>query len=551
MNQLEALKILKTGSNVFLTGEPGSGKTYTINQYVSYLKNHGIYPAITASTGIAGTHIGGMTIHSWSGIGINKSLSPIDLDRISTTKHLVKRLTDAKVLIIDEISMLSAKTFSLIDLVLKEVRRNDKPFGGLQVVCVGDFFQLPPVSKDGVEDFAFESEIWKELEMIVCYLDEQYRQDDEKLLSVLKGIRNKKILNKHIEYIKSRIDENHLLPKEITKLFPHNINVEKINEEELNAIKQESYTFFMSESGKEGLIIGLKKSCLSPEILVLKKGALVMFTKNSRDGRFQNGTLGEIISFDNLTGLPIVRTYSGQDIKVETMDWTIEEEGKVKAKISQLPLRLAWAITIHKSQGMTFDNAFMDLSDVFEYGQGYVALSRVRNLNGLFLAGVNKRVFEVHPKILDTDQNFRKFSSDAVIYFDKMDEDEIKRMHLNFIRFCGGYFDSTKVKQKLSKKKTEDITLELFLETKNIEKIAKKRGLTKETVLSHIEKLFKSNLVSKDDLIKIVPKKTLKDKQKIKSAFTKYGPQLKKVFESLDGKYSYFDLRLMRMILDL
>src|SRR3990167_994108 len=152
MTQAEALSILKTGANVFLTGEPGSGKTHTINEYVSYLRGQGIEPAITASTGIAATHIRGMTIHSWSGIGIKNKLDKYDLDRIASTKHIVRRVGTAKVLIIDEISMLLPETFSMVDTVWREIKQNNEPFGGIQVVLVGDFFQLPPVLRKNNED---------------------------------------------------------------------------------------------------------------------------------------------------------------------------------------------------------------------------------------------------------------------------------------------------------------------------------------------------------------------------------------------------------------
>ena len=151
MTQKEALSILKTGANVFLTGEPGSGKTHTINEYVAYLRERGIEPAVTASTGIAATHIGGMTIHSWSGIGIKTSLDAYELDKLGSSEYLAKRIGRAKILIIDEVSMLSAGTLSMVDAVCREVRRNPEPFGGLQVIFVGDFFQLPPIVRMNTE----------------------------------------------------------------------------------------------------------------------------------------------------------------------------------------------------------------------------------------------------------------------------------------------------------------------------------------------------------------------------------------------------------------
>src|SRR5665213_1872732 len=177
MTQGEALDILKTGANVFLTGEPGSGKTHTVNAYVAWLRSHDIEPAITASTGIAATHISGLTIHSWSGIGINESLSEQMLDLIASKEHVARRIQKAKVLIIDEVSMLSGEVLEMADRVCREVKRSDTPFSGMQVVLVGDFFQLPPIAKGRREvSFAFESPSWRGLNPIPCYLTEQHRQ---------------------------------------------------------------------------------------------------------------------------------------------------------------------------------------------------------------------------------------------------------------------------------------------------------------------------------------------------------------------------------------
>src|SRR3989344_3823506 len=184
MTQETALSILKTGKNVFLTGEPGAGKTHTINRYVAYLRKRGIEPAITASTGIAATHIGGMTIHSWSGIGIKTMLDKRELDRFASNKYVAPRIRRAKVLILDEVSMLAPETLSMIDAVCRSVRQSVEPFGGMQVVLVGDFFQLPPVvikmeSREPVQTelierpkarFAYDSSAWMRADLSSCYL---------------------------------------------------------------------------------------------------------------------------------------------------------------------------------------------------------------------------------------------------------------------------------------------------------------------------------------------------------------------------------------------
>jgi len=445
MTQDKALLILKTGANVFLTGEPGAGKTYVTNKYVAYLREHGVDYAVTASTGIAATHIGGMTIHSWSGIGIKESLTKYDLDKISTSEYLNKRIRKTKVLIIDEVSMLHADTLQMVDAVCREIKQSSEPFGGIQVVLVGDFFQLPPIQKKPKEDkqmqlikekpahFAYESDAWKRLAPIVCYITEQHRQEDEAFLELLLSIRKGTLEEEHYEFLKTRYVERDEMPEEVTKLYSHNLNVDKVNDEELGKIDEQESRFEMVSTGSPALVTALKKGCLSPETLILKKGSIVMCTKNNPKEHYVNGTLGTVIAFDSLYGYPIIETKKGRNITVSPLEWSVEENGKVKAQISQIPLRLAWAITVHKSQGMSMDSAIMDLSSVFEYGQGYVALSRVRRMEGLYLLGCNAKALQVHPLILEQDKIFLKQSQDIDLGFDKFTGDEIKTMHKNFV----------------------------------------------------------------------------------------------------------------------
>ena len=210
----------------------------------------------------------------------------------------------------------------------------------------------------------------------------------------------------------------------------------------------EIYT--MTALGRASLVESLKKGCLSPEKLMLKTGAAVMFTKNNSKGGYVNGTLGVVKDFDSETNLPRVQTRNGRVVAVEPMDWSVEENGKVRAKITQLPLRLAWAITVHKSQGMSMDEAAMDLSDVFEYGQGYVALSRVRRLSGLHIFGWNERTFQVHPEILERDQAFRQASGDAGAAITSLSAEELKEKQNNFITRSGGVLNSKEEKPDAS-----------------------------------------------------------------------------------------------------
>ena len=445
MTQVEALTILKTGANVFLTGEPGSGKTHLVNQYVAYLRTNGIEPAITASTGIAATHIGGLTIHSWSGIGIRRDLTKYDLDHLGQNRNVVRRVGKARILIIDEVSMLSSRTLSMVDVICREISRNQEPFGGLQVILVGDFFQLPPVDRYASEQFAFFSRAWTTLNPIVGYLSEQHRQEDAVFLEFLSAVRHNAVSDSHRQLLRTRYSPK---PKDgITQLYSHNVDVDQINNAKLQKLAGATRTFEMTSHGAEKLILALKHGCLSPEILALKVGARAMFTKNDVTGhQYTNGTLGIVVGFAKENGDPIIKTNSGKTIFAEPDDWQVEDRGRVLAQISQVPLRLAWAMTVHKSQGMSLDTAHMDLSQTFEYGQGYVALSRVRTLAGLSLAGLNQRALEVHPEIRAKDVEFRAQSNQAREAFSKIPASELQTMHTNFIRACGGKASHVKVR---------------------------------------------------------------------------------------------------------
>ena len=555
MTQGEALTILKTGANVFLTGEPGSGKTHTINAFVDWLRASGIEPSITAATGIAATHVGGMTVHAWSGIGISESLSKADVDRVAGKEHVAKRIAKAKVLIIDEVSMLGAATLEMADAVCREVRRSDRPFGGLTVVLVGDFFQLPPISRGGEAKFAFESPVWRDLNLLTCYLTEQYRQDDAEFLDVLSAIRSGEVYESHHELLTSRNVDAAKLPADAPKLFSHNADVDRINAAELAKIPGRSHAFRMGEKGKDALVAGLKRGCLSPETLELKEGAAVMFTKNSPQGKFVNGTLGVVTGW-GADGLPIVKTKDGRKITTEPMEWQVEEQGKVKASVTQVPLRLAYAMTVHKSQGLSMDAAVMDLSRAFEYGQGYVALSRVRRLSGVYLTGLNSRALEVHPEILEKDRNFRAASEAAREAFAEMPAAEPVEMQKQFVKAMGGaWMEEGKENAKrapqsgardgaLPGRLAE--TLQIVRDSKSLKDAAKERGLVASTVVHHLEELSEIGKLVRQDFAHLVPQDAIDEIQEALAA--EQGDKLSPVFHALNGRHSFETIRLVRLL---
>jgi ATP-dependent DNA helicase PIF1 len=439
MTQKEALNILKTGVNVFLTGEPGAGKTHTINQYVAYLRAHGIEPAITASTGIAATHIHGMTLHSWSGVGVARDLSDDDVADIAKSRYIAGRIKKTKVLILDEVSMIDSETLSNVERICRRVKKSAQPFGGMQVVFVGDFFQLPPVSKGSAKSaFSFTSSAWRMMSPTVCYLTEQHRQEDKKFLEILSAMRRDEFSDKHFDHMRQCLLTLDELPNDVTRLFSHNADVDTINTKELAKLMGKTRSFLMADRGSERLVEALKRGCLSPERLELKEGSAVMCTKNNPNAGFVNGTLGTVIGFDDESRCPVVMLRDETVLVIKPMEWAIEEQGEVLARIMQIPLRLAWAITIHKSQGMSLDAAVMDLSRTFEFGQGYVALSRVRSLAGVHLLGVSEQAFRVSPEILEQDILFREQSAVAHAEYEQLADKDLLKRQKDFVKLCGG-----------------------------------------------------------------------------------------------------------------
>jgi len=558
MTQKEALAILKTGGNVFLTGEPGAGKTYVLNEYIEWLEACGVDVAVTASTGIAATHIGGMTIHAWSGIGPRSELSPYDLDQIAGRERIVKRAKKASVLVIDEISMLDGRMLDLVDRVLRTVRQSTEPFGGLQVVLVGDFFQLPPIAGRGeVSRFAFESNVWASARFLTCYITEQYRHEDDLLLSLLSSIRKGDVEEEHYTLLgeQKEIAYENIEP---TRLFTHNKDVDAMNAGKLHELSGTGKKFMMESRGAKAVVEGLKKNCLSPEVLELKPEAMVMCTKNNFEAGYVNGTLGRVLRFDADDGHPVIETTDGREITIAPTSWILEENGKPVAEITQIPLRLAWAITVHKSQGMSLDAAEIDLTNAFTYGQGYVALSRVRTLAGMKVLGLNANSLMVDPKIIRMDERFRAESDDAEEAFGEMDEEELKKMQEQFVKTSGGTIpkegESLKKRTpgaRMKKESTYEATKQLIEKGLTAPQVAKERSMALSTIWGHVEKLAEDGTLSKETLRALAAKDlAFEDAYKeLKLAMDEAGTEkLKPIYEACGERYNYDQVRLARIL---
>lgn len=412
MDQELALAILLSGRSALLTGAAGTGKTHLLNTFIAQARKRGKKVSVTATTGLAATHLGGNTIHSWSGIGVSDHLPNNFFERLSKTRRDVISKTD--VLIIDEISMLHDFRLDMIDKVLRTVRENDQPFGGIQLVMSGDFFQLPPVNRPNEQGggFVVYSDAWQELQPAVLYLERQYRQNDERLLEILTALRTGDVRRRHVEVLLART-EIEPPDDDITELHTVNVDVDDINIQKLAELPGEERSYQQTTTGSKIYVENLQRSVLAPENLVIKLGALVMAVKNSPQKLYANGSIGTVVDFEPLTEYPVVEFRDGRRVTMVPDVWELRDGERKRASISQVPLRLAWAITVHKSQGMTLDAAKIDLRKAFVEGMGYVALSRVRDLDNLYLYGINRRALEVSPDALAIDEVLRQASRES------------------------------------------------------------------------------------------------------------------------------------------
>lgn len=577
MRQKIALKVLHSGTSVFLTGSAGTGKTHVINEYIQYLRERGVEPAVVAPTGIAASHIDGKTIHSFFCVGIRDGVDDGYLSWLLNQKFLHRRLDNLSVLIVDEVSMVSPELFLMMDKILRAFKHSEKPFGGVQVIFSGDFFQLPPISKKPREiKFVWQTDLWQSMDLKVCYLEEKFRQDDDALIGILEEIRAGGVSESSMEIFRSCYKKKLANNFRATKLYTHNVDVDRINKSELGGLPGDAMQFRSKNRGAKKDVERIFKSSLVAEELGLKEGAMVIFIKNNYDKGYINGTLGKVVYFSKMTGLPVVEIFSGREILVDLDEWVIEDDkGEIKASVKQIPLRLAWALTIHKSQGMTLDAAEIDLSKTFEVGQGYVALSRIKSIEGLRLMGLNDVALMVDELVLGIDQEMKDQSKRNSSKFKGVSEDEIKEMSRRLILEAGGTVRLSEIKKnqiriqrakeegfmesKKQKGDTVEATKEMAFSKKSISEIALKRKLSEVTIVTHLQKIKELNPDFDIDYLK-PKKKNLKlilnaaqevKKRENKDDFSEDGRiKLKPVFENLDKKISYDEIRVGLLFLD-
>lgn len=555
----------KTDMSLFLTGKAGTGKTTFLREVVRYTKKKCI---VLAPTGIAAVNAGAMTIHSFFQFGLGPFvqgvIEPKSDFRINKSKlELIRHL---QLLIIDEVSMVRADLMDHIDVELRRIRRNSKPFGGVQLLMIGDLQQLPPIAHGGEDEllrqyyktlYFFSSAALKSMKYSCIELKNVYRQTDRHFIDILNHARNCTLTSQDISDLNARYVPGFSPKPEdgYIRLMTHNRQVDYINAAEMEKLDSKPYTFVAAVTGTFP-----EESYPTADSLTLKKGAQVMFIKNDPERRFINGTLGEVKSIDK-NSIAVRLTESGTVIDVEPMEWQniryqFDEESKeISSKqigrFKQYPLKAAWAITVHKSQGLTFDKAIIDVHAAFSPGQAYVALSRCRTLDGLVLSSpVSASVF-MRDNAVDAYMNYISrpveelaFSSCYEYFeYEKKPEPEevapVKKVKVN--------------KEKPKKEKKEELcddtgkklstfecSYNLYNQGNTIAQIAEKRGLNQNTIEGHLARYVASGDI---DVHEFLDGDTL---QKVEAYCMEHPEEkaLKPIFEHFDAKIPYGVLRM-------
>lgn len=555
----------KTDMSLFLTGKAGTGKTTFLREVVRYTKKKCI---VLAPTGIAAVNAGAMTIHSFFQFGLGPFvqgvIEPKSDFRINKSKlELIRHL---QLLIIDEVSMVRADLMDHIDVELRRIRRNSKPFGGVQLLMIGDLQQLPPIAHGGEDEllrqyyktlYFFSSAALKSMKYSCIELKNVYRQTDGHFIDILNHARDCTLTSQDIFDLNARYIPGFSPKPEdgYIRLMTHNRQVDYINATEMEKLDSKPYTFVAAVTGTFP-----EESYPTADSLTLKKGAQVMFIKNDPERRFINGTLGEVKSIDK-NSIAVRLAESGTIIDVEPMEWQniryqFDEESKeISSKqigrFKQYPLKAAWAITVHKSQGLTFDKAIIDVHAAFSPGQAYVALSRCRTLDGLVLSSpVSASVF-MRDNAVDAYMNYISrpveelaFSSCYEYFeYEKKPEPEdvapVKKVKVN-----------QEKPKKVNKEEPRDDTGKklntfecsywLYNQGNTVEQIAEKRGLNQSTIEGHLARYVASGDI---DVHAFVDADTL---QKVEAYCMEHPEEkaLKPIFEHFDAKISYGVLRM-------
>ncbi|KAI8439517.1 hypothetical protein MSG28_013271 [Choristoneura fumiferana] len=404
--QQRVLEACLGGKNIFFTGSAGTGKSFLLKRIVAALPPD--VTVATASTGVAACHVGGTTLHAFAGIGDGSGTVDHLCDKALKLPLVAQKWRKCKHLIIDEISMVDGAFFEKLEAVARHVRRNDKPFGGIQLILCGDFLQLPPVVDKGKTEkrFCFQSPCWDRCIDLCFELKEVHRQKDHEFVSILNSIRigrvTKEISDRLLGTARQKIESDGILA---TRLCSHTNDSKMINNSKLQDLDGEEKVFSSQDSDNASKTLDMQT--IAPAKLILKVGAQVMLLKNINvNSGLVNGARGVVVRFEE--GLPVVRFKNKKEYMARAERWYVRNSSGSLLCRKQVPLNLAWAFSIHKSQGLTLDCVEMSLSKIFEAGQAYVALSRAQSLDTLRVLDFDSRHVWADSSVLEFYQKFRR-----------------------------------------------------------------------------------------------------------------------------------------------
>lgn len=397
-DQQAALERLHGKKNIFLTGKAGTGKSTVLRRFLEELPG-AVETAVLASTGAAAVLVGGRTFHSFFGLGILEGGAARTVERALKQPRLRKRLKQTDIVVIDEISMLSGETLAAAEMIARLARNNEEPWGNMRIIAVGDFAQLPPVTLHREKpDWAFQHELWARSDFQSIALTTVHRSASSEWNDVLNRVRE----GRCDEVVKKALDERaRKTPAEdsVTRLFGRRAEAEAFNRAKLDELPDEPVAYTTEYRGDAQALEQIKRNCPIPELLVLKTDALVMIRRNEQNGRYVNGSLGHVRGLrENSVRVELIE--NGDIVEIEPVKFEqLNADGEVVASARNFPLNLAYGTTIHKSQGATLDAVRLRLAGLWESGQAYVALSRVRKPENLFLDGWDKRAILSDPEV--------------------------------------------------------------------------------------------------------------------------------------------------------
>ena len=530
--QQKALDILMREGNVFLTGAAGTGKSFLLEHYLKGKPADG-FP-IVASTGAAAVIVGGRTFHSFFGLGILEGGPEAAITKALHNRRLIRRLNRAHCVIIDEVSMLSGLLLQTAERICRHARDHDEPWGGLRIIAVGDFAQLPPIAERNVEkDWAFRHPVWEMSDFQPALLSTVMRTQDTDFLKILNLVREGIVNDAVCDFLDARTEES-TEETEGTRLYPRREQADHYNMERLNRIDRPVHAFRTEYAGKETDIEKAKKNFPILETLLLKEGALIMMRKNdvSGDMRYVNGSLGTVERIGGET--LIIRLLTDEKITAVPEKFSsLDGDGKELVSAWNFPVTLAWATTIHKSQGASLDRLIVNMERLWEPGQAYVALSRVRSSRGLSIACWDPSSIRAEPLV--------------TAFYNSLAESAQKYVPRPFFIVPERHAEDRGETQiaKPRRKSPAKIIPMMIRQKDTLEQMAETCGIKTDTVLQWIEKLVNLNAaLDLEYLLSDVP-----EAENVRTAFAQLGMErLKPVFDYFEGAIPYSTLKLMRAV---